>query len=173
MRLRLFYLAAFVLVLTCLTSGLFGQTVKKKKTPPRKTPTILFVCEHGAAKSVIAATYFDKYAQQQGLKYKAVFRGTTPDPIVSPITKQGLKEDGIEIGEAKPSLVTKSDMEQATQIITLGCKLPGADAATSKVTDWSEIPSPSNYPIARDAISKRVQQLVSDLAKANNLKQKK
>ncbi len=44
------------------------------KTAGDKTPTILFICEHGAAKSVIAAAYFDKLAKERGLKYRAVFR---------------------------------------------------------------------------------------------------
>jgi arsenate reductase (thioredoxin) len=47
-------------------------------------PVILFVCEHGAARSTIAAAYFNKFAQQQNLDYVAVFRGTDPDTTLTP-----------------------------------------------------------------------------------------
>ena len=33
-----------------------------------KEPVILFVCEHGAAKSVIAATHFNRLAEEAGLQ---------------------------------------------------------------------------------------------------------
>jgi hypothetical protein len=55
------------------SAGLYGQG-SKVQTANERTPTILFVCEHGAAKSVIAAAYFDKLAKERGLNYRAVFR---------------------------------------------------------------------------------------------------
>lgn len=33
----------------------------------RTTPAVMFVCEHGAAKSVIATAYFNKLAAERGL----------------------------------------------------------------------------------------------------------
>jgi hypothetical protein len=61
-----------------------------------ETPTILFICEHGAAKSVIAAAYFDKLAKERGLKYRAAYRGTNPDPTLAVAAVKGLKEDEME-----------------------------------------------------------------------------
>ncbi len=171
MRLLLWRGLIVMLAAGFLVTPSFSQKAKKK-TAKNKLPTVLFVCEHGAAKSVIAAAYFDKFAQQQGLKYKAVFRGTNPDPMISPVTKQGLKEDGIETPDQQPTLVSKYDMDAASQIITLGCSLPKGSNVAAKLTDWNEIPSPSNYPLARDAISKRVQSLVADLAKKETKKSK-
>lgn len=158
-----------LLVAGFLVLPAFGQNAQKKTDEPA-SPTILFVCEHGAAKSVIAAAYFDKFAKQRGLKYKAVFRGTNPDPAISPVTIKGLKEDGIEVpAAAKPTLITQNDMDAATHIVTLGCSIPNSGPNRAKVaaklTDWNEIPAPSNYPLARDAISKRVQNLVEGLVK--------
>ena len=47
---------------------------------PSKTasPTVIFVCEHGAAKSVIATAYFNKLAAERGLKARATYRGVNP-----------------------------------------------------------------------------------------------
>jgi len=143
----------------------FGQNPEDKPAA-EKTPTILFVCEHGAAKSVIAAAYFDKLAKERGLKHRAVFRGTNPDPTLAVAAEKGLNEDGIDTRGWKPEIVTKKDLDAASGIVTLGCALPGKDAVTEKVDEWNDIPSVSqNYQIARDDIVKRVQSLVDDLAK--------
>src|SRR5262245_20474816 len=87
-------LLAFVMGLLSPTA-FYGQDLKDK-TAAEKTPTILFVCEHGAAKSVIAAAYFDKLAKERGLNYRAVFRGTNPDLTLAAAAENGLKEDGID-----------------------------------------------------------------------------
>ncbi len=81
----------FVLILILFPLFLFGQkmTDKNKET----TKTILFVCEHGAAKSVVAAAYFNRLAEEKGLNYKTVFRGTKPDSLLSAGTIKGLKMD--------------------------------------------------------------------------------
>lgn len=131
-----------------------------------RTETVLFVCEHGAAKSVIAASYFDKLAKERGLNYRAVFRGTNPDPVLNPIAEKGLNEDGINTRGLKPQLVTSTDLATASNVVTLGCELPDKQSVAGKVQEWNDIPSPSqDYKAARADIVKRVSQLVDDLAK--------
>src|SRR6476660_2666664 len=44
---------------------------------------VVFVCEHGSAKSVIAATEFSRIARENGLKVDVLTRGTNPDAEVS------------------------------------------------------------------------------------------
>jgi hypothetical protein len=68
-----------VLALTSVSAR--AQDIKEKSAV--EAPTILFICEHGAAKSVIAAAYFDILAGERGLKYRATFRGTNPDPTLA------------------------------------------------------------------------------------------
>lgn len=165
-RFRLSLLQALMVV---ILSGLmampfFGQQPEKKVTSG-ETPTILFVCEHGAAKSVIAAAYFEKLASERGLKYKAVFRGVNPDPVIATIAEKGLGEDGINTIGWKPERVSRLDMDKASRIITLGCALPDGDRVNAKITDWNSIPSPSqSYQLARDEIRKEIQRLIDDLA---------
>src|SRR5687767_14100965 len=117
MRLTWFRGLVVIVAAGLLVTPSFSQKVKKRQANT-KTPTVLFVCEHGAAKSVIAAAYFDKFARQRGLKYQAVSRGTTPDPTISPVTKKGLEEDGVETAVVTPTLVTQNEMDEASQIIT-------------------------------------------------------
>jgi arsenate reductase len=151
-----------VLALTSVSSR--AQDIKEKSAV--EAPTILFICEHGAAKSVMAAAYFDKLARERGLKYRATFRGTNPDPTLAVAAVKGLREDGIETNGLKPQLVTGGDLKAASMIVTLGCDLPGKDAVAGKVAEWNGIPSVSeNYQAARDDIVKRVRRLVDELTK--------
>jgi protein-tyrosine-phosphatase len=153
-----------ILLMVALTSvSSHAQEIKEKSA---EAPTILFICEHGAAKSVIAAAYFDQLARERGLKYRAAFRGTNPDPTLAVAAVKGLREDGIETNGWKPQLVTGGDLKAASMIVTLGCDLPGKDAVAGKVAEWNGIPSVSeNYQAARDEILKRVRRLVDELTK--------
>jgi hypothetical protein len=54
------------------------QSQKMKGIMPQ-TSIVIFVCEHGAAKSVIAAAYFNRLASQGNLALTAVARGTHPE----------------------------------------------------------------------------------------------
>src|SRR5258705_12607867 len=60
-------------------------------------PAVVFVCEHGAAKSVIATAYFNKLAAERGLPFRATFRGTAPQEELSVRAVEGLKADGLSI----------------------------------------------------------------------------
>lgn len=46
--------------------------------------SVLFVCLHGAAKSVLAAADFERLAAERGLDLVADSAGTEPDPEIAP-----------------------------------------------------------------------------------------
>jgi hypothetical protein len=52
--------------------------------------TILFVCEHGSAKSIIAAAHFNDMAARNGLSYRAIARGVHPGKEIPPYITSGL-----------------------------------------------------------------------------------
>ena len=146
-----------------ITGQSIGQNMQKKNKTKSDT-TILFICEHGAARSTIAAAYFNKLAKEQGLNYRAVFRGITPDSVVGPAAQKGLIKDGFDVNGWKPLPVTKHDTESAYRVVTLDCLLPEKYNVT-KSTQWTNIPSISeNYNIARDSIAKKVQALIVELS---------
>src|SRR4051812_34549689 len=58
---------------------------------PAGPQPVLFVCEHGAAKSVIAATYFNQLATARGLAVRATARGADPQRSASVPTMAGLQ----------------------------------------------------------------------------------
>src|ERR671931_762381 len=85
---------------------------------------VIFVCEHGAAKSVIATAYFNKLAGERGLPFRATFRGTTPQDDLSVRAVAGLKADGLAIPSGKPTAISDGDVARATHIFAIGCTLP-------------------------------------------------
>src|ERR671930_1747505 len=91
---------------------------------PGSPPAIVFVCEHGAAKNVIATAYFNKLAAERTLPYRATFRGTSPQDDLSVRAVAGLKADGLAAPTGKPAAITDGDVSGATHIFAIGCKLP-------------------------------------------------
>ena len=129
------------------------------------TPAVVFVCEHGAAKSVIATAYFNKLARERGLPYRATFRGTDPQAELSVSSLKGLREDGIEIPSGKPTAISAADVEKATHLFAIGCTLPAAARSSGKASDWRDVPDGQGYGPMRDAIVRHVAALLDDLQK--------
>ena len=65
--------------------------------PAARDKAVVFVCEHGAAKSVVATAYFNKLAAERGLPFRATFRGTAPQDNLSVRAVEGLKADGVTV----------------------------------------------------------------------------
>lgn len=123
---------------------------------------IIFVCEHGAAKSIIAAAYFNKLAAQRNLEMRAMARGTYPDSELSPKTVVGLQVDGLSPTEFTPQKLTLADVESAERIISF-CELPKEYQSHTSIEQWQEIPSVSeDYEKARDAILQKLNGLFKE-----------
>ena len=128
-----------------------------------KNSLIVFVCEHGAAKSIMAAAYFNQLAQERNLNFQAIARGTHPDKELSLITVAGLHKDGLSPHESVPQKLSLEDIETAQQIIAF-CELPSEFQQNVKGEQWMDIPPLSeNYEQARDVIVKHLKRLVNNL----------
>jgi arsenate reductase len=122
--------------------------------------TLIFVCEHGAAKSIIAASYFNKLATERHLDMRAIARGTNPDAELSPKTIAGLRQDGVAPVEINPRKLAISEVESAQQIISF-CELSEEFQNKTIIKRWDDIPPVSeNYEKARDAILEKLYQLL-------------
>ena len=129
------------------------------------TPFVLFICEHGSAKSVIAATHFNRQAKEKGLEIRAISRGTDPDDEIPPSVLQGLEADGLPTADMKPSLLRNEDVLGAIRIVSF-CSLPLDIETKSPYIPWENVPSVSdNYGTARDEIVKRIAKLLDVLNK--------
>jgi protein-tyrosine-phosphatase len=125
-----------------------------------QTLTIVFVCEHGAAKSIIAAAYFNKLAGEANSNFRALARATNPDSELSPKTIAGLHEDDLTPTESTPQKLSPADVESAQQIISF-CELPEEYQNKVKIEKWDAVPPVSeSYEKARDAILEKLNQLL-------------
>ncbi len=130
---------------------------------PAPSEEVLFVCTHGAARSPIAAAYFNKLAQDNDLNYHAVFRGTQPDQQLTKETIEGLVSDGFSIDDWLPQEVSIQDVDKASKIVTFDCTVPTVQSKNMTI-EWNGTPSISeDYNAARDVIKENVEQLIEQL----------
>ena len=108
MRLTIFTVKTWLAILLGFFFGLESYAQSKK---------IVFVCEHGSAKSIIAVSYFNKIAKEKNLSWEAVSRGTTPDAEISAKTKKLLTDDNMPVPQVKPQAITQKDIDEANQVI--------------------------------------------------------
>jgi protein-tyrosine-phosphatase len=127
---------------------------------------IVFVCEHGAAKSVLAATYFNQLAARSGrLSLHALARGVSPDSEIPPRVAQGLAREGLEPCISTPIALAAEDLVNASLVVTFD--QPQVTALVPRpatVIPWNDLPPVSeDFDMARSAILARVQALVTEL----------
>jgi len=161
-------LTAFA-VAVLLGVGLGGERLRaqgasSQTSSATKHTTVLFMCPHGAAKSVLASAYFQRLAKERGLNVRVDAVGTEPDEKVSPAVVEHLHKNGYEIPIAKPRAATAKDVNDADVVISLGCDITHLPATPRSLRNWNEVPAPSdNFQAADDAIRRRVVELVEEL----------
>lgn len=127
--------------------------------------SVLFVCLHGAAKSVLAAADFTRLAAERGLALTAEAAGTEPDPAIAPGVVAALRAEGVELGQTRPRRVTAADTARAERVVTFGCELGEATPASVSVERWDDVPAVSeNLPLARAAIRRHLERLLDECA---------
>jgi arsenate reductase len=132
-----------------------------------QTKKVIFVCEHGAGKSVVAAAYFNKIAKDRNLDWEASCRGTNPDEEVSAPTKEGLRSDNLLDPKLSPQKLAQGDTSNIEKII-LFTKLPDDFKTTIKNEDWSSLPNiDAKYEVRRDVLIKKINEFFDSLEKQN------
>ena len=127
------------------------------------TKRVLFVCLHGAAKSVVAAAHFRALAAAQGLRLCRRRRGDRARSELTPAAVNGLAADGLIPAPRHPRPVTLHDLHTATHIVSFGCDV--AAPRGQRVERWDDVPAVSEgYEGARARIVERLQRLVGDLS---------
>ena len=74
---------------------------------------VVFVCEHGSAKSLVAASLFERMARERGVEARAISRGTAPDASVPPAVVEALRADGFDVAAFRPQALTGADVAAA------------------------------------------------------------
>jgi len=155
---------SFLLVSSLLLLSSVPVLAQPASTRDVQVCTIVFVCEHGSAKSIVAAAHFNEVAARNGLPYRALARGVRPDKEVPPYIISGLAAEGLNVRGWQPKRFSEDDALKAERVVTLGCALPTSKAfAADKFQDW-DIPSPSeNYKNASRKIAERIASLLKQL----------
>ncbi|PWU25236.1 MAG: hypothetical protein C5B48_02305 [Candidatus Rokuibacteriota bacterium] len=129
-------------------------------TNPR--PRVLFVCLHGAAKSVVGAAHFRRLAAERGLAIDAVAAGTEPDVELATAAVEGLAADGLVATPGRPRPVTIYDLASAARVVSFGCDV--APAKGQRVDQWNVPAISDGYAAARERIVTNVARLVAEMA---------
>ncbi|MDQ6908724.1 MAG: hypothetical protein M3176_18015 [Chloroflexota bacterium] len=126
--------------------------------------SILFICPHGAAKSVIAAAYFRQQASLRGIPITAASAGTEPeDRVPAPVVAM-LGAEGVDVSGYRPRHVTREELAVAGHIVSLGCDLGDLISPDKAVERWDDIPPVSeDIEVARAAIRSRVIGLLDEI----------
>ncbi len=93
--------------------------------------------------------------------------GTQPAEEIRPIVVQAMLEKSIDISQNKPNPISSTDLEEADQVIVMGCGAEGFCPAPllKKVEDWA-LEDPKGKPIEevreiRDEIEERILRLIA------------
>ena len=140
-----------------LVVTLLAFCVSSAATPPR----VVFVCDHGSAKSVVAAAHFNRMAAERGLRHRAVARGATPDPKLAPAAVNGLAADDLVPVDPTPRKLERADVEGA-RVIAFGELPEQFDGVAAE--RWDVPPVSKGYAASRDAMVVLMQKLIDSLA---------
>ena len=133
--------------------------LETSEVPPRSR--VLFVCLHGAAKSVIAAAHFRRLAAARGLAIDAVAAGTEPDRGAGAGGGEGAGRGRASrgAGAAAPGHLARPG--RAIRVVGFGCEV--APTHGQPLEQW-DVPAVSDgYEAARDRIVANVERLVAGL----------
>ena len=153
--------------------GLFALVAAAPATASQatgKTPVVLFMCPHGAAKSVLASAYFQKLAKERGLNVRVDAAGTDPEPTLSKSVVAHLQKNNYAIPIEKPRAATASDMTGADVVISMGCDLSGLPQPKGVVKHWNVPDFSVNFDAAEQSIRDQVTKLVDEMVAAQRTK---
>jgi len=128
---------------------------------------VLFVCLHNAGRSQMSQALFERAASGH---HEGRSAGTEPAQRVHPIVVTVMLEDGIDVSQRVPRLLTDDLARWADVVVTMGCGDACPVIAGKRYIDW-DLRDPKDLPLddvraIRDDIKTRVDELVKDLDRA-------
>jgi arsenate reductase (thioredoxin) len=134
-------------------------------TVSAKLKIVIFACVHNAGRSQMANAFFNQLADPN--LANSISAGTQPGTRVHPEVIEVMKEIGIDLSLAKPTLLTDDLAKTATHLITMGCGEACPHIAGIVRADWP-LEDPKGKPLQRvreirDDIKTRVAKLIHTL----------
>jgi arsenate reductase len=128
------------------------------------SPTVLFVCIHNAGRSQMAAGYMTALS---GGAVQVRSGGSEPGHEINPIAIQAMAEDGIDISQGVPQLMTTEAVRNSDVVLTMGCGDVCPIFPGKKYEDWqlTDPKGKSLYEVRpiRDDIKARVAALLQEI----------
>jgi len=129
-----------------------------------KNPTVLFVCVHNAGRSQMAAGYLKAFG---GGRVEVLSAGSEPKDQINPVAVAAMAEEGIDISDNAPKILTTEAVKESDVVITMGCGDTCPIFPGKRYEDW-ELDDPAGQDIEsvrpiRDDIKARIQQLLSEI----------
>lgn len=130
-------------------------------------PVVLFVCIHNAGRSQMAAGYLRALA---GDAVEVRSGGSEPGDQINPVAVAAMAEQGIDISQGVPQLMTTEQVRESDVVITMGCGDVCPIFPGKRYEDW-ELDDPKGRTLEevrpiRDDIRSRVERLVAELGLA-------
>ena len=130
-------------------------------------PTVLFVCIHNAGRSQMAAGYMRALS---GGAVEVRSGGSEPGDQINPTAIAAMAEEGIDISQGLPQLMTTEQVRDSDVVITMGCGDVCPIFPGKRYEDW-ELVDPKGKSIdevrpIRDDIKRRIELLLAELLPA-------
>ena len=127
-------------------------------------PSVLFVCVHNAGRSQMAAGYLRHLAAG---RVEVRSAGSMPAEQINPVAVEAMREEGIDITEEQPKVLTTEAVQDSDVVITMGCGDACPIFPGKRYEDW-KLDDPAGQDIdavrpIRDDIEERVHRLLADL----------
>jgi protein-tyrosine-phosphatase len=130
-------------------------------------PTVLFVCVHNAGRSQMAAGFMSELS---GGRVEVLSAGSEPNDQINPVAIEAMAEEGIDIANNVPKILTTEAVKDSDVVITMGCGDTCPIFPGKRYEDW-DLEDPAGKDIAtvrrvRDEIRERVTELLAELVPA-------
>jgi arsenate reductase (thioredoxin) len=127
-------------------------------------PEVLFVCVHNAGRSQMAAALVTLRSQGRVLVRSA---GSDPAVALNPAVVEAMAELGVDLSHEAPKPLTRTAVEAADVVITMGCGDACPVFPGKRYEEWAlEDPAGRDLPTVRkirDEIDGRVEALLAEL----------
>jgi protein-tyrosine-phosphatase len=105
----------------------------------------MFVCVHNAGRSQMAAGYLQHFA---GDRIAVLSSGTMPADQLHPVVIEAMAEEGIDLSDRQPAVLTVDDVKASDVVITMGCGDACPIFPGKRYLDWA-LDDPARQPIER------------------------
>jgi arsenate reductase len=126
--------------------------------------TVLFACVHNAGRSQMAAAWFNALCNPA--LARAISAGTHPGQRVHPEVLEAMKEVGIDLSKAEPTLLTRDLAASSSLLVTMGCGESCPAVPGLRRDDWP-LEDPKGKPMEivrqiRQDIRGRIEALIAN-----------